>query len=192
MLNNINKIDNNAEQGAQTAARDPFNFPVPVHSLTDEQDKWPWDKPPRMTNPDKVVDFVVDKVEGNGETKEHFLRLMSSGVTVEEIVNTISLGGFTAGEFTPDVGEVIKPALAVYFVGLAVENKVPVVMFAKSETKEDGKMISRQDTMHVMKERNPEEFERVVQGLQAIREKDNNQVEQEEQPQGFINMRGDV
>jgi hypothetical protein len=60
-----------------------------------------------MSDPDKVVDFVIDKIDNNANTKEHFLRLMAGGTTVEEIVNTVALGGFTAGEFNPDVAEII-------------------------------------------------------------------------------------
>ena len=40
MRNEINKLDNNVKQGAQQARVDPFNFPVPGHSLTDAPDKW--------------------------------------------------------------------------------------------------------------------------------------------------------
>ena len=188
MKNDINKIDNNVLRGAETAAQDPFNFPVPGHSLTDSPDKWSWDKPPRMTDPSNVVDFVIDKVESQGEVKEHFLRLMGSGITVEEIVNTIGLGGFTAGEFTPDVAEIIKPPLAVYFIGLAIENKVPVVAFSKKELEEDGKMISRRQTLDIMEERNPQEYYRLMSALDNKKEDLNMQKPEDEQPAGFINM----
>ena len=190
MLDNINKIDNNVEQGLETAARDPFNFPVPGHSLTDEPDKWSWDKPPRMTDPDKVVDFVIDRVESQANVKENFLRMMASGITVEEIVNTVGLGGFTAGEFSPDTAEVIKPALAVYFVGLAVENKIPVVMFTKRNTEEDGKMMSKEATLQVMEERNPQEYKRIVRGFEENQNNKQQQIEQSpvEEEKGFIDM----
>ena len=186
MRNNINKLDNTVKQGVQRATVDPFNFPVPGHSLTDAPDKWDWDRPPRMTDPDKVVDFVIDKVESNANTKENFLRMMASGITVEEIVNTVGLAGFSHGEFTPDVAEVIKPALSVYFVGLAIENKVPVVMFTNRNTEEDGKMMSKETTLKVMEERNPKEYQRLVS---VLNQKDNTEeVDKEPLAEGFINM----
>ena len=186
MKDNINDPNNNLKQGAATARDDPFNFPVPGHSLTDEPDKWPWDKPPRMSDPDKVVDFVIDRIDGNPETKEHFLRLMAGGTTVEEIVNTVALGGFSAGEFPPDVGEIIKPPLAVYFIGLAIENKVPVVAFNKEAAKEENVMVSKRDTIDMMKERNPEEFNRLISTMQG---KVKQSPEQDtEQNKGFIAM----
>jgi len=186
MRNEINKLDNNVKQGAQQARVDPFNFPVPGHSLTDAPDKWDWDRPPRMTDPDKVVDFVIDKVESSANTKENFLRMMASGITVEEIVNTVGLAGFSHGEFTPDVAEIIKPALSVYFVGLAIENKVPVVMFTDRNTEEDGKLMSKEATLKVMEERNPKEYDRL---MTALSEKNNVKEVNEEPPmEGFMNM----
>ena len=173
-------------------AKDPFAVAPPGHSLTDAPDQWAWDKQPRMTDPERVVDFVIDKVDNNADTKEHFLRLMAGGTTVEEIINTIALGGFTAGEFSPDVAEVIKPPLAVYFIGLAIENKVPVVAFNKEAIKEENVMMSKRNTFDMMKERNPEEFEKLV-SVMNNRESSSpvkSPKQDTEQGQGFINMGG--
>ena len=105
MKDNINDINVNFEQGVETARQDPFNFPVPGHALTDEPNQWNWDKPPRVTDPEQAITEVINKVESKPPVKEHFLRLMAGGVTVEEIVNTIGLGGFVEGEWTPDTAE---------------------------------------------------------------------------------------
>tara|TARA_A100000172_G_scaffold6189_3_gene3557 strand:- start:4127 stop:4708 length:582 start_codon:yes stop_codon:yes gene_type:complete len=192
MKENINDPNNNLIQGADTATQDSFNFPPPGHSLTDAPDQWAWDKQPRMSDPDKVVDFVIDKIDNNANTKEHFLRLMAGGTTVEEIVNTVALGGFTAGEFNPDVAEIIKPPLAVYFIGLAIENKVPVVAFNKEAIKEEKVMMSKRNTFDMMKERNPEEFQKIKGAMMSRENKPPMQSPEQdtEQGQGFINMGG--
>ena len=192
MKENINDPNNNLVQGADTAKEDSFNFPVPGHSLTDAPDQWAWDKQPRMTDPERVVDFVIDKVDKNADTKEHFLRLMAGGTTVEEIVNTVALGGFTAGEFSPDVAEVIKPPLAVYFIGLAIENKVPVMAFNKEAIKEENVMMSKRNTFDMMKERNPEEFEKIKSAMMSRESRPPMESPEQdtEQGQGFINMGG--
>jgi len=110
---------------------------------------------------------------------------MAGGVSVEEIVNTIGLGGFTEGEWSPDVAEIIKPPLAVYFIALAIKNKVPVIAFSKEELKEESSMVSKGDTFKLMKERNPKEFEKVKRTVMASRG-----TPQEEQPsRGFIDMK---
>jgi hypothetical protein len=187
MENNINNPEINLEQGEKTARKDKFNFPVPGHSMTDTPKKWAWDNPPNITNPDDAVEMVINKVEDNPDTKEHFLRMMAGGVTVEEIINTIGLGGFTEGEWSPDVAELIKPALAVYFIGLAIKNKVPVIAFSEKEIQEENRMISKSNTLKMMKEKNPKEFENVKASLVA-KNKASMQPPVEEQEQGFIDM----
>lgn len=187
MENNINNSEINLEQGAKTAQKDKFNFPVPGHSLTDTPKSKPWDNPPNTTNPDEAVEIVINKVEDSPDTKEHFLRMMAGGVTIEEIVNTIGLGGFTEGEWSPDVAELIKPALAVYFIGLAIKNKVPVIAFSEKEIEEENRMVSKSDTLKMMKEKNPREFENVKASMMA-KNKASMQPQVEEQEQGFIDM----
>ena len=184
MENNINDSKSNFIQGEKTAQKDPFNFPVPGHSLTDSPEQWQWDKPPRISDPEEAIEMVIEKVE-KPETKEHFLRMMAGGTSVEEIINTIGVGGFTEGEWSPDVAELIKPALAVYFIGLAIKNKVPVVAFSKEEIKEENQMVSKGDTLKMMKEKNPKEFSRLKNA--AINKKVPNK-KQMIQEQGFIDM----
>ena len=186
MENNINDPKSNFKQGAETASKDPFNFPIPGHSLTDSQEQWAWDKPPRITDPEEAIQTVIEKVE-KPQTKEHFLRLMAGGVTVEEIVNTIGLGGFTEGEWSPDIAELIKPALAVYFIGVAIKNKVPVVAFNNSELKEENNMISKTDTFKLMKEKNPQEFRKIKSAMLVEQPVQQEPIMQEE---GFIDMEG--
>ena len=106
---------------------------------------------------------------------------------VEEIINTIGLGGFTEGEWSPDVAELIKPALAVYFIGLAIKNKVPVIAFSEKEIQEESRMISKSDTLKMMKEKNPQEFKTVKASMMA-KNKESMQPQVEEQEQGFIDM----
>ena len=63
MENNINDPKSNFKQGVETASQDPFNFPVPGHSLTDSPEQWAWDKPPRVTDPEEAIQTVIEKVE---------------------------------------------------------------------------------------------------------------------------------
>jgi tRNA uridine 5-carbamoylmethylation protein Kti12 len=184
MRDDINDINANFEQGVETAQKDPFNFPVPGHALTDEPNQWNWDKPPRVTDPEQAITEVINKVESRPPVKEHFLRLMAGGVSVEEIVNTIGLGGFVEGEWTPDTAELIKPALAVYFIGTAIKNKVPVIAFSSEQLKEENQMVSKADTLTMMKEKNPKEFNKVKSAMLMKRPAVNEPIGQE----GFMNM----
>ena len=109
---------------------------------------------------------------------------MAGGVTVEEIVNTIGLGGFVEGEWTPDTAELIKPALAVYFIGTAIKNKVPVIAFSDEQLREENQMVSKADTLTMMKEKNPKEFNKVKSAMLMKRPAVNEPIGQE----GFMNM----
>ena len=116
-----------------------------------------------------------------------FTVLNSQDFTVEEIVNTIGLGGFTEGEWSPDIAELIKPALAVYFIGVAIKNKVPVIAFDNSELKEENNMVSKTDTFKLMKEKNPQEFRKIKSAMLVEQPVQQEPIMQEE---GFIDMEG--
>ena len=180
----------NIKQGS-VKENDEFNFPVPGHSLTDEPKKWMWDKPAQFTDPDMAVEFVASKVK-EPKVSENFLRLMAAGVSVEQIVNTISLGGFSDGRWNPDVAEIIKPPIAMILVNMAIENKIPVVVFdGNPDEREEADRISPRDTLKVMKEKQPEEFNKIMAMSEHIKNKQPQQLEEEqvvEQEQGFMNM----
>ena len=181
----IDDIGFNKKQGSISKI-DSFDMPVPGHSLTDEPKKWPWDKPPEFTDPDEAVEFIADKIQ-KPEVKENFLRLMVSGISIEQIVNTIALGGFSDGRWSPDIAEVIKPPISVILIDMAIKNKIPVKIFEGNPNElDESRKMSPKNTLTVMKERNPEEFKKVMQSAQYIKDKPS--MEEQPQEQGFIDM----
>ena len=92
----------------------------PGNSLTDEPGKWPWEQPPRFTDPDDVIDYTIETIS-NGPAREDMLKMMLAGITVEELVNQITFKGFVAGAFSPDVAELIKPGLAIFLSDMALQ-----------------------------------------------------------------------
>ena len=181
----IDDIEFNKKQGSIDKI-DSFDMPVPGHSLTDEPKKWPWDKPPEFTDPDEAVEFVAGKIQ-KPEVKENFLRLMVSGISIEQIVNTIALGGFSDGRWSPDIAEVIKPPISIILIDMAVKNKIPVKIFEGNPNElDESRKMSPKNTLEVMKERNPEEFKKVMQSAQYM--KDRPTMEEQPQEQGFIDI----
>ena len=74
--------------------------------------KWPWEQPPRFADPDDAIDFITDSIaEGPGCND---MLATAAGITVEELVNQVSFKGFMSGAISPDVAELIKPAVAVF------------------------------------------------------------------------------
>ena len=124
----------------------------PGHSLTGPPGKWAWEKPPRFTNPDDAIDFIVEKLETN-TGQEDMLKLMTAGVTIQELVNQLSFKGFMKGTFNPDVAELIKPAIAMYLLQLGVQNGISPRLFIKDQ--EDKPEVSDRTFFSIMKQRNP-------------------------------------
>ena len=75
-----------------------------------------------------AIDFIIDKLEDKAP-QEDMLRLLSAGITIEELVNQISFKGFMEGTYSPDVAELIKPALTMYFLTLSLDSGFTPRMF---------------------------------------------------------------
>tara|TARA_Y100000114_G_scaffold157107_1_gene187105 strand:- start:5744 stop:6304 length:561 start_codon:yes stop_codon:yes gene_type:complete len=137
-------------------ALDRFNRPPPGHSLTGPQGKWSWEKPPRFADPEEAIDFVIDQME-TPTVKNDMLSLMLAGISIEEIVDSVGIGGFATGHFNPDVAELIKAPIAVYLAGLAIENDIQPKMFNTKDgmPQEDGNVDEAQ-VMNIMQDRSPE------------------------------------
>ena len=145
---------------------DPFNRMPAGWTLTQPPGKWPWDSPPRFVDPNEAVSYILDQLEDE-DTQTRFLKLMFAGISLEEILNTISIGGFSEGYFTPDVAEIIKPPLLVYFLGLASEYNIPVRVFATPDglpVRDTGP--EDMELFNIMKDRNPEFASALLEKLQ--------------------------
>ncbi len=101
-----------------------FMKPVPGWSLTQPPGKWPWEQPPRSVDPDEVVDKLITRRQ-DPQVEENYVKLMFAGVSIEEIVHSVSVAGFMNGEFSPDVAEMIKPPIGIYLMGVATDYNVP-------------------------------------------------------------------
>lgn len=146
-------------------ALDPFSRMPAGWTLTQSPGKWPWDRPPKFTNPDEAVSFIIDRLEQE-DVHEQFVRLMFAGISIQEIVKTITLGGFSQGFFTPDVAEIVKTPLAFYLLGVAAEYEIPVKFFATSNGMPQRDMgLDEVELMNIMKERNPDFAKHVLETL---------------------------
>src|SRR5210317_1808696 len=136
-----------------------FNKAPPGWSLTEPKGKWAWEKPPVNSTPDKAVDAVIDRLEAP-EVRTQMEKLMIAGVSIQEIVNTIAVGGFSQGQFTPDVAEIIKGPLAAYLMGVAAEEEIPVKVYnTRDGLYEMDEGMSDDDMLSVMKDRNPDLYQ---------------------------------
>lgn len=132
----------------------------PGNSLTDTPGKWPWERPARFSNPDDVIDYTIDSIS-NGPVRDDMIKMMMAGITVEELVEQIAFKGFMAGAFTPDVAELIKPAVGIFLADMAIQEGFEPQMFVDEGPIEGN--VSDEAFFKIMKEKNPELFRTMLE-----------------------------
>lgn len=149
-------------------AKDPFAAAPPGHSLTQDNSKWPWGRPPTDVDPEVVLDKVIRSIE-SPERKQEMMKLLMVGVSVEVIVEGILFQAFQDGRFTPDVGLLIKGPLAIVIADMAEEANVPYRFFENDDVFEENKMDDK-TFFRMLKENNPNMFAYVQEQVnRAIR-----------------------
>jgi hypothetical protein len=179
-------ININSKRGVEDL--DPFNRAPPGWSLTQPKGKWNWDKPPVHSGPAEAVDAIIDKLE-EPEVEESMVKLMFSGISIQEIVNTIAIAGFSEGRFNPDVAEIIKAPIASYLLGVATDFNLPVKMFNSSDgLHPEDESLNDSVMLDIMEERNPDLYKFLMEQAESPEE----EVEEPQVvPQGFLAIQMD-
>ena len=175
-------VDQPPQRGSIEAI-DPVSTPVPGQSLTMRPGSQKFERPWKFTDPDDCVMFMIDKMEENRELKEQQLSQIAAGVPIEYIVNTIAFVGFSEGLWSPDVAELIKPPLAMYFILTATAENIPMVVF--NPEKNDQAKLSNEEIVTNMASLNPEAFEIIGEAVMGEQQK-------EEDRGGFLKLEDDM
>ena len=164
---------------------------VPGIGMTLPQGQAQWEQPAQFANPDEAVDAVMDQFEERSN-RVNILKLLVAGVSIEEIVNITVFNAFREGKFTPDVAELIKPALTAGLMQMADDENVPFRLFV--DEREDTEM-SDTEVFRIMKDRNPEIFQGIREDINAKIREGKNPKPPEKQPmskqpseQNFLEM----
>jgi len=169
-------------------AKDPFAVAPPGHSLTEDNSKWAWGKPPRYVDPDVVMDKAIESLK-QPRIKEEMMKLLIVGASVEVLVEGYIMQGFQEGRFNPDVGLLIKGPLSLYIANMAEEAGIPYRLFENSDALEEGKM-NDETFFRMMQDNNPEMFNFVRETINAgIRKGYSNQPPEED---NFMSMEGET
>jgi hypothetical protein len=166
-----------------------FNQPPPGHSLTDTPGKWAWERPTEFTGPSEAMDALLDSIQ-KPEVEESMIQLMASGVSIEEISNTMTKLGFMEGKFTADVAEIIKPNLGVYLMGLAVEagiDNVTKVVSTMDGIPRTNYGMDDMQLLKIMKDRNPDLHKQITNEMPR-REQAQAMRQQQLQKESFLGM----
>jgi hypothetical protein len=165
-------------------AKDQFAVAPPGHSLTEDNSKWAWGKPPKDVDPDVVIDRAIESLK-QPSIKEEMMKLLIVGASVEVLVEGYIMQGFQEGRFNPDVGLLIKGPLSLYIANMAEEAGIPYRLFENSDALEQGKM-NDETFFRMMQDNNPEMFNFVRETINAgIRKGYSNQPPEED---NFMSM----
>ena len=150
-------------------AKDPFAVAPPGHSLTEDNSKWAWGRPPQITDPEVALEGAIKALQ-KPKLRNEMFKLMYTGVAIEVIVEGYLLQAFHNGKFTPDVGLLIKPPLGLYVAHLAEEEGIPYRLFENENAGQEGVMDDK-TFFTMMQQNNPRMFEFIRENVnESIRE----------------------
>jgi|TARA_A100001515_G_scaffold7309_2_gene6185 hypothetical protein len=141
---------------ATIAEKDNFAPAPPGHSLTLDNERWPWGKPPRDVDPEMVLEQAINSLEAP-KTKQEMFKLAMVGVSIESMVEGYIFQGFQDGRFSPDVGTLIKGPLALHIASMCEENDIPYRFFENEDEMTQDEM-SDKTFFRMMQENNPMMF----------------------------------
>ena len=144
-------------------AKDNFAASPPGHSLTIDNERWPWGKPQEQADPQAVLDKAVDSL-AVPSVRDEMMKLLMVGASVEALVEGYIFQAFQDGGFSPDVGLLIKGPLALYIASVAEEENIPYRMFENQNALTEDEMDDKTFFM-MMRDNNPAMFEYVNQNI---------------------------
>ena len=81
----------------------PFNAPIPGESLTSSpENPKSWERPPKFTEEDEAMMAVYMELTEQ-DTLRKLIGIISEGIALDEIAQTILYKGYTEGQFSPDM-----------------------------------------------------------------------------------------
>jgi len=166
-----------------------FGAPIPGQSLTEEPGKQAWEKPTKFVDVNDAFRYVVNNISDNPNVMASFEKLMTAGVAVQEITNTITFGGFAAGLWSVDIAELLKLPVAALLALHAKENGIPFKMFIHQGASPIESDISDDLVLKSMKEKNPEALDQLIaEKAQQITDTEQELAEMEMPPEleGFL------
>jgi hypothetical protein len=97
-----------------------FEAPIPGMSLTGEPGKYPWERPPEMTDPEEVLLMHLNRLSKKDKI-EDLLDMIELGVDIKTITEGILRSAVAEGIHTVDVSLLIGPVIHEYIKDTAEE-----------------------------------------------------------------------
>ncbi len=74
-------------------AKDNFAPAPPGHSLTEDNTKWAWGKPPKVVDPEQALEQAINSLK-SGRIQLELVKLLLGGASIEMIVEGYLFQGF--------------------------------------------------------------------------------------------------
>tara|TARA_R100000773_G_C4208904_1_gene108988 strand:- start:258 stop:785 length:528 start_codon:yes stop_codon:yes gene_type:complete len=143
--------------------RSIFEKPVPGQSLTDEPGIYPWDKPPKYTNIDDVMEMYMSMVTDDN-SMFNLLNALEAKIPLTQIVQAMVLQGVGEGLYTPDLGLLIMDELVMLISNIAKAANMEVVTGHEKEIRDNMARLAsaRNELLNI----NPETLETAKQAVE--------------------------
>jgi len=160
------------DERVEKLSADSFDRPIPGQSLTGAPKAWPWETPPEITDVDDAFMFVIDKVKGSPRVQKGYDKVITMGMPLESICNTITFGGFVEGIWTVDIAELLKPPVLAFLMLYSEEKGLPYIPYNNDDSSDKTNLddMSSYDFFETMKENNPEAHGKIGQAMEAVAE----------------------
>lgn len=91
--------------------------PIPGQSLTVDPGSVPWETPPKFTQVDDAIQFIIKQMQ-DPQHVHAFLATMEMGAPLDTVLGTLIQHGFAEGLWTPSLGAILMQPLAHMFVAM--------------------------------------------------------------------------
>lgn len=149
------------------ATRSRFDVAIPGQSLTKEPKAYPWESPPQFTTPDEVMDYYFNKFEDD-EILFSLFAMLEAEIPVTTIVNSMIMGAFGEGMYTPDLGIIVAEDLGMLIMVIAEEAGIDYKIGNENKTLESIKTAAR--LKEAVKEQKAAMIPDVKEAIQEVEE----------------------
>ena len=166
---------------------DPHLRAIPGQSLTDPPGRAPYENPALTSSVEDALEGILEGMH-NPIRQEGLVQILSAGMSAETVASSIVMRAFSDGVFTPDVAELIKPALIIALVGIAYDNDITDVRVLNNpiDTPVDSSKFDEiKSRMSLTDEEQGEEADPFDAMFAENEDKENALMDME--PQGFMN-----
>ena len=143
---------------------DPLARAMPGQSFTETPGLRPYEKPAMSSNPEEIIDTLEESLKQE-DTQQKIVDMLEVNVSAETISDALMMKCFTEGMCTPDVAELVKPAIFMIVVQIGTDNNVEDIMLFNSNEEEVG--MDESQKLALMRQTSPEKFQALLRETQS-------------------------